>query len=135
MRDIQAQVDARAQVVAAGLEFEEAYSLLADNSTGVVFRADNDGVLRWLSDSVVSLLGWVPEEMEGLHFREIVHPEDQAVVRAAHLALMREESVTPRFRLRDKAGEYHWIEGRVRPLKGCRRRGRGSRRQLARHRG
>ena len=117
MRDIQAQVDARTQVVAAGIELEEAYSLLAENSTGVVFRGDNDGVLRWVSDSVVSLLGWAPEDMQGLHFRDFVHPDDASVARAAHDAVMRGDADTIRFRLREKSGEYRWIEGRVRPVR------------------
>jgi len=60
MRDIQAEVEARSEIDAARAELEAAYRLLAENSTGVVFRGDNRGIFSWISETVVDLVGWTP---------------------------------------------------------------------------
>lgn len=117
MRDVQRQVEAREQAVLAQAELEEAYALLAENSSGVAFRGGNDGILRWLSGSVVDLVGWTPEEMIGRPSVEFVHPDDLPVVRAAQDALDHGEPTTLRIRLRTKSGHHHWVDARVRAVR------------------
>jgi diguanylate cyclase (GGDEF)-like protein/PAS domain S-box-containing protein len=119
LRDIEAEVEARAAVSAARAEVEEAYHLLAENSTGVVFRGDNDGVLTWMSDSVTDLIGWEPGEMVGRPTDEFLHPDDVATLRTMQAGVLRGEAGTMRLRLRCRDGDHRWIEARVRPVLGA----------------
>ena len=116
LRDIQVEVDARSSVAVTRAELEEAYRLLADNSTGVVFRGDNDGVLTWVSDSVSDLIGWDRDEMVGRPAVSFLHPDDIENARAVQSGVLRGEPGTMRVRFRRKDGEFRWIEARVRPV-------------------
>ena len=60
-RDTTDQHEAR-QVLAAS---EARYRLLAENASDVVLQVDPDGSLSWVSDSVVNVLGWRPEQILG----------------------------------------------------------------------
>lgn len=60
------------------------YRLLAESTNDVVGTGDNAGRITWISESVTSVLGWVPDDLVGRPFSEFVHPEDlPTVARAA----------------------------------------------------
>lgn len=90
--------------------------LLAENVTDVVVLGDNDGVMQWVSASVTATTGWQPEDLQGVAFRDLVHPEDLAQVAAAQDAL--NHAVPGRFlvRLRTADGDHRWTSIRVRPV-------------------
>jgi diguanylate cyclase (GGDEF)-like protein/PAS domain S-box-containing protein len=117
MRDIQAEVEARLVIDATRAELEEAYRLLAENSTGVVFRGDNRGAFSWMSESVEDLLGWTSDEIVGRSILDLAHPDDLPVVRSDLAAVMRGESRSLRIRVRRKDGQDRWVEATVRPVR------------------
>ena len=116
MRDIEVEVKARSAVTAARAELEEAYHLLAENVTGVVFRADHHGCFTWFSDSVEQMIGFTPDEVLGRPFLDMVHPDDQSVVRSTQAGVARGEPGGMRLRVRTKDGSYRWVDARVRPI-------------------
>jgi diguanylate cyclase (GGDEF)-like protein/PAS domain S-box-containing protein len=116
MRDIEVEMKGRSAVAAARAELEETYHLLAENVTGVVFRADHHGCFTWISDSVEQMIGFTRDEILGRPFLDMVHPEDQSVVRRTQAGIARREPGDMRLRVRAKDGTYRWVDARVRPI-------------------
>ena len=54
---------------------EEWYKALIQSVPDIIYELDVKGRFTFISDSIKQL-GYVPEELLGRHFREIVHPDD-----------------------------------------------------------
>ena len=110
-RDIHAEVEAQDALAAS----ERLFRMLAENATDVVAYADQ-GLLAWVSPSVTAALGWEAAEMVGKSLVAYAHPGDVTAV-----AEQQQEAVTRtsrrRFRLRSRAGEYHWVESHAGPYR------------------
>ncbi len=92
-------------------ESEERYRLLAENSSDVVMQLANDGIIRWVSPSLTSMLGWHPAEWigrPGMEFLE--HRGDTETYLANMEALKAGRSVVARDRVRARSGSWHWVE-------------------------
>jgi len=92
-------------------ESEERYRLLAENSSDVVMQLANDGIIRWVSPSLTSMLGWHPAEWigrPGMEFLE--HRGDTETYLANMEALQAGRSVVARDRVRARSGSWHWVE-------------------------
>ena len=111
-RDIDEQVRAEHE----SRDALEHYRLLAENSSDVVFRADNDGVALWISQSVSDVLGWSTSEWIGRNFREFVLDEDIAGMVAVQERLTLGEKVHFRVRLRTKDSNYRWMDVTTSPI-------------------
>lgn len=91
------------------LESEERFRLLAENASDAVFL-NTQGIMSWMSPAITTMLGWQPEEWIGHEFIEFCHPDD------IPLALKRREEINAgavcitRLRMRDHAGQWHWVE-------------------------
>ena len=94
----------------------ERHRLLAENVSDVVALGDNDGRLVWVLPSVTALMGWEPEELTGVAFRDLVHPDDLHEVTEAQAAVSRGEPGQFEARLRTKSRGYRWMNVRVRPV-------------------
>ena len=96
---------------------EHRYQLLAKNSTDVVWQRDAQGAIVWVSESVQTVLGWLPQDLIGTRPAEVVHPDDLAVVEAK-LAGMAVGRPVPLFETRILAadGDYRWMSLQARPL-------------------
>jgi diguanylate cyclase (GGDEF)-like protein/PAS domain S-box-containing protein len=116
LRDIEAEVQARAAVAAARDELDDAYRLLADHTSAVVFRGDNDGIIRWITSSVRSMLGWEPDEMLGRPAADFIHPDDLPMAGTAQEAILQEEPRQLSARLLRRDGAYRRCEAWVRPV-------------------
>jgi PAS domain S-box-containing protein len=95
---------------------EERYRLLAENSNDFVMRTTPDGVIEWISPSIVDVLGWEPEEMVGRHSLDFAHPSLVAQVRSDIAEVNRGGMVTGRLQVLCKDGGYRWMDRTLRPL-------------------
>lgn len=106
LRDVHEQVLAGEALASS----ERRYRMLAENATDVVWQNDTDGVLRWVSPSVESVLGWAPEQLIGTSPRDLAHPDDRDFSQRQRAKAYGGESV-PRFdvRLLCADGSYRWM--------------------------
>jgi diguanylate cyclase (GGDEF)-like protein/PAS domain S-box-containing protein len=97
-------------------ESEERYRLLAENASDLVWRADTNAILEWVSPSVSSVVGWAPEQMVGTNIMDYVHPDD--LDRVGNAGSMTNQggrvSFEARYECRD--GTYRWLEVTARPV-------------------
>jgi diguanylate cyclase (GGDEF)-like protein/PAS domain S-box-containing protein len=110
--DVTELTDARRDLA----EIEERYSELAENSSGFVLRVRADGVVERVSASVRRILGWAPEQLEGLPSGEFVHPDDLAGLLADITPANVGRTVSGRVRLRCRDGSFRWMTRTLRPM-------------------
>ncbi len=95
---------------------EEHYRLLAENSSDVVFRASVDGLLEWISPSVVDVLGWSPDALLGRSILEFVQNHD--VPESLVLGSQNRDDVDFQGRVRMAGGTTRWMDIESRALVG-----------------
>jgi len=91
-------------------ESEARYRLMAENSTDMISRTSNRGVLLYASDACRRLLGYEPSELVGRSFYDFVFDADRDEVR--HLSSLIHESgpTTFAYRVEKKDGSLIWFE-------------------------
>ncbi len=104
----------RAELIAQ--DGAEQFQMLAENVSDIIVRLDLDGVHRYVSSSIIDILGFSPEEVTGDDARGcFAHPDDQPVVAAALATLLAgSQQVTVDYRGVKKTGGEVWIETRIR---------------------
>lgn len=100
---------------------ERQYRLLAENASDVVFLADHDQLLTWVSPAVTQALGWTADELLGRPITNLMKPEYVAATMADRVEFYAHgRDVSPPggylMELRTKAGDYRWFAGRARPF-------------------
>jgi PAS domain S-box-containing protein len=88
-------------------EREAWYRALITNTLDTITVAAPDGTLRFVSPSITQAAGWKPAEIVGRSGFELVHPDDQAGLRAVLERLVRQPGTQARteFRMRRRNGE------------------------------
>jgi diguanylate cyclase (GGDEF)-like protein/PAS domain S-box-containing protein len=96
-------------------ESESRFRLLAEVSRDIIVLTDVSGERRYVSPAVTETLGWIPEELIGKTYEQIVHPEDQKDF-AKLLDECREgkPSTTLPYRCQAKDGSFLWMEANLR---------------------
>ena len=91
-------------------ESEARYRLMAENSTDMISRTSNRGILLYASDASRRLLGYEPAELVGRSFYDFVFDADREEVR--HLSSLIHESgpTTFAYRVEKKDGSLVWFE-------------------------
>jgi diguanylate cyclase (GGDEF)-like protein/PAS domain S-box-containing protein len=106
-------VDAEVAAEAALHDSETRFRLLAENASDVVYQTDLDGRITWISPSVESVLGWVPEQLLATKEVELLHPRDTVLHIGTH-ATAASGDLLKRFRTR--GGEHRWMAVRSTPV-------------------
>ncbi len=88
---------------------EARYRLLSDNTSDVVVQVDEAGLLTWVSNSVTSTLGWLPEQVLGRPVVDFVLAADRVAVLRTLGTLQPGAAVTGRYRVRRADGSYVWM--------------------------
>lgn len=66
-------------------------------------------VQDFLSQSILHVLGWKPEDIREQGWLRLLHPEDRPVFDERIKTLIAKGSVSHQYRLRGKDGNYHWM--------------------------
>jgi diguanylate cyclase (GGDEF)-like protein/PAS domain S-box-containing protein len=93
----------------AARENEARFRALVQHSTDVIAIADAEGVLRYVSPSVLKLFGYRPAELEGKPLRDLLHPEDAAHAATAFTTAAEPGAVTPPAEWRIRHCNGHWL--------------------------
>lgn len=104
LRDVHEQVEAERALAMS----ERRYRLLLENASDVVAHV-NDGVVVWVSSSLVREMGWARSDWLGSPFARHVHPDDRASVAGLWETTDAGGTASTRIRVRDRTGVDHWV--------------------------
>jgi PAS domain S-box-containing protein len=104
--DITAQKKAEQALDASEMRFRA----FAENSRDLVYSAEPDGTVTYVSPNSAQILGEAPENIIGSSYEPFVHPDDRELVRDFVAAVLQsEESLSSRaFRALARGGEWRW---------------------------
>ena len=91
---------------------------LVNFSVDAIVLVNVDGVIQWANPSTSDVLGYRPEDLVGVHVRDLVEPVDRDAWQALVERLF-DDPATPQsgaFRCRHKDGSIRWTEGVARNL-------------------
>ena len=105
-------------------EREREISTLLDNLPGMAYRCknDKDWSMLFASQGCFELTGYHPEELienTGITFQELVHPDDrERIWQDTQAALQNSQPFIIEYRIRDRAGQEHWVWERGQAVQG-----------------
>lgn len=96
----------------------ELFRTLFENSVDCIALSDENGIVRYISPSVETILGYKPEEMRDRHPAEFIHPDDLEQKGHLFMELLKKPGSTVKIEWRKKHrnGEWIWVEGISRNL-------------------
>jgi two-component system, sensor histidine kinase len=93
---------------------ERRFRMIADHGTDIVVWLGADGLIRYVSPSIRAL-GYAESDLIGRATVDFVHPDDRersvSIVRELFQGREIDKTVRREYRVRDKSGGYHWLEG------------------------
>lgn len=99
---------------------EEQLRLITDNFRDIVTHLDGQSIIRYMSPSLYTILGYPPEQTIGLtaaQWLAQVHPDDlQQVSSDIEMMLRADKTQTSHYRICHADGHYIWLEGVSNPL-------------------
>ena len=94
-------------------ESERHYRLLADNVSDVIAVYGANGIFRYLSPSITTLLGYSPNELLGQTAFSFIHNDDrERVAQEFKVAAKTGTDATIEYRAWTKGGEVRWLEAK-----------------------
>ena len=113
-RDITEQ----AQQLQHAAQASRLYRLINENSTDLISRHTPEGCFISASPASWRLLGYWPEELQGMRSQILLHPQDRMLVeQGAKNALAEDGYHTMTLRVRHRAGHYLWFETASRAIR------------------
>jgi diguanylate cyclase (GGDEF)-like protein/PAS domain S-box-containing protein len=109
-RDVAAAID-RKMALDALRESEERFRTLADTAPCAIFIYQGASI-RYANEATASISGYSRDELEGMDFWQMVHPEIREVVRRRGLARQKGDPLPSRYEIRivRKDGEIRWLD-------------------------
>jgi len=95
---------------------QERYQLLAENGSDIVALGDNEGRMVWVSPSVTAVTGWLPDDLVGRRFRDLVHPDDVGSVASVQHDLLEGQRGRMEVRVLAADGSYRWTAISIKPV-------------------
>lgn len=94
------------------------YELLSKNVNDLVCVHEIDATYIYVSPTIQSISGYLPEEMIGKNPFDFFHPDDKETMLQIHNSMNRvmKEDVMSVYRFRNKSGGYNWLETSARSL-------------------
>jgi PAS domain S-box-containing protein len=99
-------------------ESEERYRALIEGSTDIITILTREGIIKFVSPSVEFVLGFTPEEVNGLNVFNLIHPDDRPAAYDALGPDVPAERIGPKLdlRLQHKDGNWRDLEVRGREM-------------------
>ncbi|MDD1681521.1 MAG: PAS domain S-box protein, partial [Methanoregula sp.] len=96
-------------------ESEEKYRTLVEVNRDIIYSLSIEGIILYASPQTITVLGYRPDELEGLNFSDLVHPDDvEELVRHIREHFDAGKPVrSDQFRVRRKDGTYRWFEDKT----------------------
>jgi diguanylate cyclase (GGDEF)-like protein/PAS domain S-box-containing protein len=97
---------------------EEYYRALIENSGDMMAVLNADATFRYLSPAIERVFGYSPDELVGEDPMKLVHPEDEAAMRAGLALVLEKPGVTrtAELRMRNRRGDWRHVEMTCRNL-------------------
>ena len=89
---------------------------LVENLSEVIYTADPDGTLTYVSPGIERLLGYSPQEAVGRRVREFVHPESHRLLGERLPRVLAGHREANEYRLLAKTGETRWAHTSSQPV-------------------
>jgi PAS domain S-box-containing protein len=114
---VQERTAARRQIEYELAESEAKFRRLVEGGNDLIWSADQEGRIIYLSPQFKTLFGWEPNEWIGNLLIDLVHPDEhQSVVNAYSNDLKCLTSVTAEFRHLHRDGHYLWVKVSAKPI-------------------
>ena len=111
-------ITARKKAVSELRESEERFRLLGENASDIIVTFAADGLCTWVSPSVTTMAGYLPEELIGTYPRFLVHQEDMEETAARRAEVLASDDITTSvFRFPHKDGHFLWMESKSRSIR------------------
>ncbi|HZG85147.1 PAS domain S-box protein [Paenibacillus sp.] len=95
---------------------EERFRVIAEHAYDIIALANPAGIVEYISPSSENTLGYAKETYIGIHYTDLIHPEDLPEV-GKHLAKVNSgKSTRMMARLKRKGGHWLWVEGTATPV-------------------
>lgn len=97
-------------------ESERKYRNLVENINDVIFSADKNGVVTYISPSIAQMSGYTPAEIIGLSFSKFLVIGDWPDILNQFERVMSGVIEKSEYRIRTKSGEVRWVRSSIRPI-------------------
>ena len=95
---------------------KDQYQQLVENINEVIFSLDDGGTITYVSPAASVLGGYIPAELSGHPFSNIVLPEDLSIANSGFWRVLRGEMGPSEFRILTKSGDVRWVRSSSRPI-------------------
>ncbi len=95
---------------------QRSFQMLAENASDVVFEADAAGIVTYVSPSSATSLGRSPEQITGMPFRNLVHPDEWDSIESLEDQMTKGTPAKAEVRLRIGDDGYQWFSLSMKPL-------------------
>jgi len=95
---------------------EEKYRDLVENINDVIYAANADGMLTYVSPAVESFIGYTPSDIVGHHFSEFIYEEDLSRLKKNFQSILSGNTTANEYRVVSKSGEIRWMRTSSRPV-------------------
>ena len=99
----------RTQVKAALRESEQHFRVLAESSPDMIWVTDTEGELAFVNRACLEFIGVSHDEIKGVDWRTLVHPDDGGYLEAFRRALQERSPFIAEARIKRADGEWRWI--------------------------
>ncbi len=115
MAELEQATYKREQAEKALWESEKRYRDLVENLNEVIYTANENGIITYISPAIESLIEYTPSEVIGSHFKEFIHQEDLPRLKENFQTILSGRSATNEYRVLTKSGEIRWIRTSSQP--------------------
>lgn len=92
--------------------------LLTENISDVIAEHDADGNLQYITANCATVMGYMPDELYDICFRDLVPPESKTILDDVEARIKKNPGsfITYQFQMRHKQGHMIWLEETVRAV-------------------